>query len=379
MLPVACVHVVFTLPGELKAVALRNRKPLFNILFAAAAQTLLELGRNPQRLGALRGITAVLHTWTRDLRFHPHLHCVVTAGGLTPDATRWVDSRRGFLFPVAVLSTLFRGKFLAALERLHRDDALDLRGTAAPARDFAQLRTTLFSKPWVVYAKRPFAGPDHVFAYLGRYTHRVAISNHRLLAVTDDAVTIATRDGQRATLPLSDFIRRFLLHVVPTGFVRIRHYGLWASGNVNTNLHAARQLFAPDDPARRPDRGDSPPATASASSVVVDGEVPVRPPRPRTPSRRVSPTRPRPPHRGDSPRTASASPAVDQVGPAESPVSAEIDIASPVRRHRPIQDRRNASAKQSRRCPRPPSRAPLRRILLIPHVVPPWPLGPGQE
>ena len=192
MLPVACVHVVFTLPGELKAVALRNRKPLFNILFAAAAQTLLELGRNPQRLGALRGITAVLHTWTRDLRFHPHLHCVVTAGGLTPDATRWVDSRRGFLFPVAVLSTLFRGKFLAALERLHRDDALDLRGTAAPARDFAQLRTTLFSKPWVVYAKRPFAGPDHVFAYLGRYTHRVAISNHRLLAVTDDAVTIAT-------------------------------------------------------------------------------------------------------------------------------------------------------------------------------------------
>ena len=192
MLPVACVHVVFTLPGELKAVALRNRKPLFNILFAAAAQTLLELGRNPQRLGALRGITAVLHTWTRDLRFHPHLHCVVTAGGLTPDATRWVDSRRGFLFPVAVLSTLFRGKFLAALERLHRDDALDLRGTAAPARDFAQLRTALFSKPWVVYAKRPFAGPDHVFAYLGRYTHRVAISNHRLLAVTDDAVTPST-------------------------------------------------------------------------------------------------------------------------------------------------------------------------------------------
>ncbi len=260
MLPVACVHVVFTLPGELKAVALRNRKPLFNILFAAAAQTLLELGRNPQRLGGLRGITAVLHTWTRDLRFHPHLHCVVTAGGLTPDATRWVDSRRGFLFPVAVLSTLFRGKFLAALERLHRDDALDLRGTAATARDFAQLRTTLFSKPWVVYAKRPFAGPDRVFAYLGRYTHRVAISNHRLLAVTDDAVTIATRDGQRATWPLSDFIRRFLLHVVPTGFVRIRHYGLWASGNVNTKLHAARQLVAPDDPARRPDRGDAPPA-----------------------------------------------------------------------------------------------------------------------
>jgi hypothetical protein len=246
ILPVGCFHLVFTLPSELRPLARRNPKPIFATLVAAASQTLLELGKTPKRLGALPGITAVLHTWTRDLLFHPHLHCVVTAGGLALDEDRWVDSRRRFLFPVAVMSKLFRGKFIAALERLHRRDQLDLGDANEPAPDLAQLRNKLLSNRWVVYAKRPFAGPEQVFSYLGLYTHRVAISNHRLVSVTDHAVTIATRNGKTATMHPLEFIRRFLMHVLPTGFVKIRHYGLWASGNVKTKLQTARQLLEAD-------------------------------------------------------------------------------------------------------------------------------------
>jgi hypothetical protein len=245
LLPVGCFHVVFTLPSALRPVALRNRKVIFNALFAAASQTLLELGEDPKRLGAVLGITAVLHTWTRDLRFHPHLHCVVTAGGLALDG-RWIDARRRFLFPVGVMGKLFRGKFVAALERLHRNGQLDMGDAADPGRAFSELRAKLFSKKWVVYAKRPFAGPEQIFAYLGRYTHRVAISNHRILAVTDDAVTIATRNGSTATMEPQQFIHRFLQHVLPGGLVKIRHYGLWASGNVKTKLAAARRLLEED-------------------------------------------------------------------------------------------------------------------------------------
>ena len=246
MLPVGCFHVVFTLPSELRPLALRHRKLIFKTLFAAASQTLLELGHDPKWLGAQLAITAVLHTWTRDLRFHPHLHCVVTAGGLAPDGQRWVRCSPKFLFPVAVIGKLFRGKLLAALERLYRRGQLDLPSFPGPSGDLAQLRKKLWSKKWLVYAKRPFAGPDQVFAYLGRYTHRVAISNHRLLSVSDDALTIATRDGNTATIHPHEFIRRFLLHVLPSRFVKIRHYGLWASANVNTKLRAARQLLAND-------------------------------------------------------------------------------------------------------------------------------------
>ncbi|RLB66678.1 MAG: IS91 family transposase [Deltaproteobacteria bacterium] len=246
LLPAGCFHVVFTLPSALRAVAQRNRKKIFDTLFAAASQTLLELGKTPKHLGALLGITAVLHTWTRDLRFHPHLHCVVTAGGLALDESRWVDTRRRFLFPVGVMGLLFRGKFVAGLERLHRRGELDLGDVADPNEAFGELRAKLFSKKWVVYAKRPFAGPEQVFAYLGRYTHRIAISNHRILAVTDDAVTIATRNGNTATMPPLQFIHRFLQHVLPTGFVKIRHYGLWASANVKTKLDAARRLLEAD-------------------------------------------------------------------------------------------------------------------------------------
>lgn len=243
LLPVGCFHVVFTLPSVLKAVALRNRKVLFDALFAAASQTLIELGKNPKRLGGIPGITAVLHTWTRDLRWHPHVHCVVTAGGLAPDGSRWLDARRKFLFRVEVIALLFRGKLVAALERLRRRGQLDLGDCADPEAEFAQLRAKLFSQKWVVYAKRPFAGPEQVFAYLGRYTHRVAISNHRILEVTDDAVTIATRNGNTVKMPPLQFIHRFLQHVLPAGFVKIRHYGLWASANVETKLANARRLL----------------------------------------------------------------------------------------------------------------------------------------
>lgn len=243
LLPIGCFHIVFTLPSALRPVALRNRKAIFDTLFTAACQTLLELGNDPKRLGALLGITAVLHTWTRDLRFHPHLHCVVTAGGLAPGASRWIDARRKFLFPVGVMGMLFRGKFVAALQRLHRHGQLDLGDAPDPDRALSELRAKLFSNEWVVYAKRPFAGSQQVFSYLGRYTHRVAISNHRILAVTDDAVTIATRNGNTATMKPQQFIHRFLQHVLPGGFMKIRHYGLWASGNVQTKLADARRLL----------------------------------------------------------------------------------------------------------------------------------------
>ena len=246
ILPTPYFHVVFTLPHELGELARGNPRVVYNLLFAAASRTLLELGKDLERLGAQIGFTAVLHTWTRDLRFHPHLHCVVTAGGLALDGSRWSDARRRFLFPVKVMGLLFRGKFVAALERLHRRGELDLGDVADPDQAFDELRAKLFANKWVVYAKRPFAGPEQTFAYLGRYTHRIAISNHRILAVTDDAVTIATRNGNTATMSPLQFIHRFLQHVLPTGFVKIRHYGLWASANVKTKLAAARRLLEAD-------------------------------------------------------------------------------------------------------------------------------------
>lgn len=245
ILPVGYFHVVFTLPSEIKPLALRNRRLVYDLLFSAASQTLLELGRDPKRLGALLGITAVLHTWTRDLRFHPHLHCVVTGGGLSLDGERWVDSGGRYLFPVKVISALFRGKFIALLKKAHRRGSLDLGPERNLCPDVPALCRALHKKPWVVYAKRPFAGPEQVFAYLGRYTHRVAISNHRLLQLTDEAVTFATRDGKSASLHPDEFIRRFLLHVLPKGFGKIRHYGLLASSNVKSKLPMARRALQP--------------------------------------------------------------------------------------------------------------------------------------
>jgi len=229
-------HVVFTLPSELRAVASRHREAVFNLLFASAAQTLLTLAKDSKRLGAQLGVTMVLHTWTRDLRFHPHVHAIVTGGGLTDDAQRWVRSRRDFLFPVRVMGALFRGKMLAALHRAHGRRQLDLGGVDLEP---------LHRMRWVVYAKRPFGGPQQVIRYLGRYTHRVGLSNQRLLAMDEHGVTFRTRDGKSTTLPGEELLARFVQHVLPPGYVKIRHYGLHAACHATTRLEVARQRLTP--------------------------------------------------------------------------------------------------------------------------------------
>jgi hypothetical protein len=240
-------HVVFTIPAALRPLARANRRLLFDLLFASASRTLLDLGDDTTRLGARLGITAVLHTWTRELTFHPHLHCIVTGGGLAPDGEAWLPLNRRFIFPVRVLGDLFRGKFLDGLRRLCRDGSLRFTGGAANLADddaFDRLLDRLYQTSWVVYAKRPFAGVEHVFRYLGRYTHRVGISNHRIQAFDDKGVRFATKDGKAVTIEPFEFIRRFLDHVLPAGFTKIRHFGLLASGNVNTKLEKARSLLA---------------------------------------------------------------------------------------------------------------------------------------
>lgn len=242
LLPVHYFHVVFTLPSSLRTVCRRNQRALYKLLFAAATKTLLTLGEDEEHLGAQLGITAVLHTWTRELEFHPHLHCIVTGGGLSKDGKKWVPAHSKYLFPVKVLSRLFRGIFLDGLKRAVEEGAVRLDDT-----DLKKLLDSLYASEWVVYAKRPFGGPDNVFKYLGRYTHRVGISNQRLIALDDSGVTFATKGGRTITLAPMEFIRRFLLHVLPSGFVKIRHYGLWASGNVATRLAVAKSLL-PSNP-----------------------------------------------------------------------------------------------------------------------------------
>jgi hypothetical protein len=248
LLPTDYFHVVFTVPDDLlNGIALRNRELFFNLLFAAASQTLLALGADPKRLGAQLGATLVLHTWTRELKFHPHIHCIVTGGGLHRDGTRWVNApNQDFLFPVEVLGKLFRGKLLAALAGAHQAGQLELSGACAELanpRAFARLKDKLYQTKWVAYAKEPFAGPEHVFEYLGRYTHKVGISNQRLLSLTADGVLFRTKGDATLTLAPDAFIHRFLQHVLPPGFVKIRHYGLLASGNATTKLEVARRLL----------------------------------------------------------------------------------------------------------------------------------------
>lgn len=243
ILPTHYFHVVFTLPAELRPLALVNREVVFDLLFQCASETLLTLGRDPRRLGADLGVTAVLHTWSRDLSFHPHQHCIVTGGGLSLDGSRWVEGRRGYLFPVQVLGKLFRGKMLAALRELYDAGALELTGGAAALCDpaaFAAMLDALYRKPWVVYAKPPFGGPEQVIAYLGRYTHRVGLSNHRLQWMDERGVCFRTRGDKTVTLSPEEFLRRFLLHVLPRRFVKIRHFGQMAACHATTTLEVAR-------------------------------------------------------------------------------------------------------------------------------------------
>jgi hypothetical protein len=232
LLPVHYFHVVFTLPSELRAVVMRHREAVFDMLFASAAQTLLALGRDPKRLGAELGITMVLHTWTRELHFHPHVHAIVTGGGLKSDDTRWVSTRRNFLFPVRVMGALFRGKMLDALDRA----PIDIGNV-----DLDALR----KKSWIVYAKRPFGGPEQVIRYLGRYTHRVGISNQRLVSMDERGVTFRTKDGRSVSVSGQEMLARFVQHILPPRFVKIRHYGLHAASNATTRLEIARQRLPP--------------------------------------------------------------------------------------------------------------------------------------
>ena len=245
VVPTHHFHVVFTLPAPLRALVLANQAILYDLLFAAATRTLLDLAADQWK--AQPGITAVLHTWTRQMDFHPHLHCVVTGGGLSTDGDRWVSCRQGFLFPICVLGSLFRGKFLDGLRRAAAAGELRFVGGCAGLADpvaFRQLLDRLYKTPWVVFAKRPFGGPRQVIRYLGRYTHRVAISSGRLLSVSDDRVAFKTKGERTCTLAPPEFIRRFLLHVLPKGFRKIRHYGLLAPANVRTRLVTAQRLVA---------------------------------------------------------------------------------------------------------------------------------------
>ena len=265
LLAASYFHVVFTLPQELNTLVLRNQRVLYDLLFRSVASTLLEVAADPKHLGAEIGFFAILHTWGQNLLHHPHLHCAIPAGGLAPDHSRWIRPRYCFFLPVKVLSRVYRGKFVAGLRRAFRRRQLDLGGTLqhlAEPKCFAAFLRTLFRQDWVVYAKPAFGGPAHVLRYLGRYTHRVAISNHRLVAFDGKQVTFRWRDYARGnrqremTVSAEEFIRRFLLHVLPRGFVRIRNFGFLANAHRAALLPLCRHLLgmAPrnDSDAARP-------------------------------------------------------------------------------------------------------------------------------
>ncbi len=253
LLPAEYFHVVFTLPEQIAAIAFHNKAAVYNILFRAASQTLLTIAGDPKHLGARIGFFAILHTWGQNLLHHPHLHCVVPGGGLSPDGSRWIACKPGFFLPVRVLSRLFRRLVLEALQQAFDQGQLrfsgDLEPLQAPAA-FTRHLKPLRQSEWVVYAKPPFGGPQQALDYLGRYTHRVAISNQRLLALTDSHVTFQWKDyrqphhSKQMTLAQDEFIRRFLLHSLPDRFQRIRHYGLLSNCHRASSLALCRQLLA---------------------------------------------------------------------------------------------------------------------------------------
>jgi hypothetical protein len=265
LLPVPYFHVVFTLPAALGALAYQNKARVYGLLLKAAAEALTTLAADPRHLGARIGVTAVLHTWGQTLDHHPHAHCIVPAGGVSLDGGRWVACRPGFFLPVRVLSRLFRRLFLEGLEEAHRKGAIELFGALAGLKEPGAFRVHLAAqrrREWVVYAKAPFAGPKQVLGYLARYTHRVAISNRRLVELDeDDGVSFRWKDYRASgrtkpkvmRLPAGEFVRRFLLHVLPDGFHRIRHYGLLANGHRAAMLARCRELL------------DVPPAPAEAN------------------------------------------------------------------------------------------------------------------
>jgi predicted Zn-ribbon and HTH transcriptional regulator len=246
LLPVPYFHLVFSLLHELNPLAHDNNEVLYSLLFHAAADTLKDFARDPNHLGGKTGFTAILHTWNQQLGYHVHLHCLVPGGALSPDAARWIPARPNYLFPVKALSRVFRGKFIDGLHKAAASGQLSLPGGPEALRT---LIATLWSTEWVVYCKPPFAGPEKVLDYLGRYTHRVAISNHRIVDLHDGRVTFRYRDRRDgdtvklATVSAEEFIRRFLLHVLPKGFQRIRHYGFLAGRAKGRDLPRCRHLL----------------------------------------------------------------------------------------------------------------------------------------
>jgi len=265
LLPTRYMHVVFTLPRRLAPLVLQNKKVLYDLLFRTSAETLLEVARDPRLLGAQLGFFSVLHTWSQQLRIHPHVHCVIPAGGLSPDHTRWIRSREKYFLPKEVLAEVFRGKFVNALKQAFQNGQLIFQGNLkllAQPKIFAAWLRPLHRQDWVVYLKRPFGGPEYVLQYLGRYTHRVAISNHRLVSFQDGQVTFCWRDSAQRNqqklraLPVDEFLKRFLLHILPQGFVRIRHYGFLASRRRATTLPLCFQLL---DAAPKPSSSENSP------------------------------------------------------------------------------------------------------------------------
>ncbi|KKL90888.1 hypothetical protein LCGC14_1900190 [marine sediment metagenome] len=252
LLPVPYFHVVFTIPECLNPVALYNKAVMYKLLFQAASETLKEVAVNPKNLGAKVGFIALLHTWDQKLNLHPHIHCIVPGGGLDPEKTRWISSPENYFLPVQILSTVFRGKLLSFLEKAYDSKQISFSGIRENLSDratFKQLLRTSCSTNWVVYSKPPFSGPERVLRYLGRYTHRIAISNNRILSVTEDSVTFRFKDRKHQnkirtiTLDAVLFMRRFFFHILPKGFVRIRHYGFLGSPTKKEALSLCRELL----------------------------------------------------------------------------------------------------------------------------------------
>jgi len=287
LLPVPYFHVVFTLPQLLAPLALQNKTLIYGLLFRATAATLLQIAADPKHLGAEIGFLAVLHTWGQTLQHHPHLHCVVPGGGLSPDHQRWISCGRKFFLPVKVLSPVFRGKFLEALEQVFRKQQLILTGQLASLQSpeaFSELLRAAARRDWVVYAKRPFDGPAQVLKYLSRYTHRVAIANSRLVSMSEDGqVSFRWRDYAHGhltrimRLTADEFLRRFLLHVLPAGFVRIRHFGLLANRHRTQLLNLCRaRLQADPPPVDAPWSGPRCPSCRQGFMVVIEILSPAR-------------------------------------------------------------------------------------------------------
>ena len=290
LLPVEYYHVVFTLPAPISALAYQNKEVIYGLLFSVAAEVLQTIAADAKHLGARIGVTLVLHTWGSALTHHPHVHGIVPGGGMSPDGQRWVSCKRGFFLSVRVLSRLFRRRFLEELAKAHQSGRLQFFGEFEHLIEptaFSEWLAPMRTCEWVVYAKRPFAGPAAVLAYLSRYTHRVAISNSRLIAHDEHGVTFRWKDYRLSgrtrhktmTLPADEFMRRFLLHVLPGGFHRIRYYGLIANGERTLNLNRLRELLHVDPAAVSEDETDHPTVHAQptficrhcgAAMIVVD-------------------------------------------------------------------------------------------------------------